>query len=164
VDVISARFCDDIDGRAGCAAQIGAIVAAIHLELLHGVLTHRQANAASIVAGLAAVNGDAVAAAVAAVEGKAALRSLFHAKILIVREAGGIGDTGEEQGKIEIVAAVNREVIDILLGDGVGLAATFGFDDGRCGGDFHDRGGGRNLEMEIEIGHLTDGDHDAFLN
>jgi hypothetical protein len=62
---------------------------------------------------------------------------LLDAKILIVREPGGVGDAGQQQGKVEVIAAVNRKILDILLRDGIGLAATFGFDDGRSGGDFY---------------------------
>ena len=137
VDLVAAGFCDDVHGRARGAAQIRAVVASVHLKFLDRVLAHGEAHAAGIVARFAAVNRDAVAAAVAAVKGKAALRSLLDAKILIVREPGGVGDTGQQQGEVEVIAAVNRKILDILLRDGIGLAATFGFDDGRSGGDFH---------------------------
>src|SRR5579872_4523780 len=150
VDIVGAGFRDDVDGRAACAAEIGGVVAAIHLKFLDGILADREANTARVVERLAAVDGYAVPAAIAAIEGKAALRRLLDAKILIVGNAGGVGDAREQKGESEVVAAINRKVCDVVLRHRVCLAAALRFDHGRRRCDFRRLASRRNSQVEVQ--------------
>ena len=68
VDQVCACFGDDIDGRAARATQFRGIVAAVDLKLLDCFLAQGQADTTRIVVGFAAIDRDAVAAAVATVK------------------------------------------------------------------------------------------------
>ena len=74
---------------------------------------------------------------------------LLDSEVLVPGQPAGIGDTGGEQGKREVIAAVNGQVGDVLLCDGVGLAAALGFDYGWLIGYFDDRLYRRRLQFEI---------------
>src|SRR5208282_887690 len=124
---VGARLGDNVDGRAGGCSQVGAVIAAIDLKFLYVVLAYGKANAAAIARGLATVDGDAVAAAIAAVERQPALRCLLDSEILVTRESSGIRYTRREQSKRKVIAPINRQVGNILLRDRVGLAASFRF-------------------------------------
>src|ERR1700733_15507791 len=129
--VVRTRFAHNVDGSACGRSQVGGIVAAVDLEFLHCVLADGRAHAAGIIAGLTAVHGNVVPSSIASVERKAALRCLFHAKILVTCQPRGIGNTGSEQSECEVVAPVDGEVGDVLLAYSVSLASSFGFYHGR---------------------------------
>src|SRR5215472_12918618 len=76
VRIIAAGFGDDVDRCTAGAAEVGSVITAVDLKFLHSVLAHVEAHAAGIIVDFAAVNGNAVAAAIAAIEGKTALGRL----------------------------------------------------------------------------------------
>src|SRR5215469_100436 len=95
--VVGSGLGHDIDRSAARRAQISLVVASVDLEFLHRVLAQRRAHSTCIVACLAAIYRDAVATAIASVEGKAALRGLLHAKVLVTSQARGVGYAGRQQ-------------------------------------------------------------------
>ena len=161
---IGAALGDDIHRGAVGAAQFRAIVAAVDLELLHCVLAHGEAHAAGFIIGFAAIYGNAVAAAVAAVERKSTLRRLLHAEILVRGELRGVGNTGSKQRKAEIVTAVDRQVFNVLRGDHVRLMAAFGIDHRRFGSDLNAFRCLRNLHVEIKRDGLPHVDDHVLLD
>src|SRR6202049_905651 len=115
MELVRAGFGDDVNGGAARATQFRRIVAAVDLKFLDSVLAERKADTARIIVGLATINRDAVAPAVAAIKRKTALGSLFDAKILVTGKARGIGHARHEQSKGKIIAAVNGKFSDVLF-------------------------------------------------
>ncbi len=66
--IVGSRLGDDVDRSAGGRAEVGTVVAAIDLEFQDVILVHGEAHAATVARGLTAVDGNAVAASVAAVK------------------------------------------------------------------------------------------------
>ena len=159
MNIIASGFGDDVDGRAAGAAEVRSVIAAVDLEFLHGILAHVQADAASIVIYFAAVHGNAVAAAIASVERKSALRRLLNAVILVRGEPSRIRDCRRQQRKGQVVAAVDGQVADRLLCYHVGLSASLSFDDWRLGRDFHLLRNLRHLQGKINRVGLANVDH-----
>jgi hypothetical protein len=87
VHIVGAGLGHNIDRSAGGGTQIRSVIAAIDLEFLHIVLAYRQAHAAAIARGLAAIDGYAVSPAIAAVKRQPALRSLLDSEILVPSQA-----------------------------------------------------------------------------
>src|SRR5438270_6541662 len=137
MNLIAAGLGDDVDGRAAGAAQIGSIVAPVDLEFLYRVLAHVQAHAAGIIIHFAAIHRNTIAAAVTSVEGKSALRRLLDAVILVRGEPRGIRNGRSQQGKGQIVAAIDWQVADGLLRHDIGLRASLGFDNRRLCRNFY---------------------------
>ena len=81
MELVGPGFRYDVDDRAARAAQLRGIVAAVDLELIHGILAQIQTCAAAIIVGFTSVYSHTVSSAVAPVERKAALRRLFNAEL-----------------------------------------------------------------------------------
>src|SRR5205085_2645291 len=125
------------DRRTARAAQVRAVVAAINLKLLDVILADGETNATRITIRLTSVNRDAVAAAVTAIKREAALRRLFDAKILVVGQPRGIRHARHQHRKCKVVAAVDRQIRDIVLCESIRLASSLGLNDGRLRTYFH---------------------------
>ena len=149
MQIVCTRFGHDVDGRATGSAQVGRVIAPVDLEFLHCVLAQGQTHAAGIVVGLAAVNCDTVASAIASVKRKPALRSLLYAEICIISNGVGIAHARHKQCKGQIVAAIDRQIFYVLLCDRIGLAASFGLDHGRHRGDLDGLCRGGYFQVEI---------------
>src|SRR5260370_11182505 len=93
VQLIGAGFRDDVDRCATRAPKVRCIIAAVDLKLLNRILAQRETHSARVIIGFSAVDGDAVASAVAAVKGQAALPGLLDSKILVGSQPGGVRDT-----------------------------------------------------------------------
>src|SRR5262249_5906461 len=86
--VVGAGLAHDVDGSPAAGADLGGVVGAVDLELLHRILAQIHQHAARIAVELAAIHSDVVAPAVAAIHGQAALWRLPHAKVGAVDVAG----------------------------------------------------------------------------
>src|SRR5439155_18157945 len=89
---------------------------------------------------LAAVDGDAVAAAIASVERKSAVGRLLDAEAVGVGLSLGIGDTRSEQRERQVIPPVDRQVANGGFIDGIGLLRALAFDQRSLGGDLHHLG------------------------
>src|SRR5258708_2704072 len=107
MNVIAPGFGYDVNRRAAGSAEISSVIAAVDLKFLHGILGHIQSYAARVIVHLSAVDGYAVAPTIAAIKRETALGRLLHAEILIAGEPGGIRYGRRQQGKGEIVAAID---------------------------------------------------------
>jgi len=147
--VVRAGFGNDVDARASRSAQIGGVVAAIHLEFLHRVLAQGEAHATGIVVGFTTVDGHAVSPAIASVKRKPALRRLLHSKILVIGEPRGIRHTRHQQRETQVIAAVNRKIRDVPVGQRVCFAAALRFHHGRLRVHFDGLRCRRHLQLKI---------------
>ena len=77
MQLVRSGFGDDVNRRSARSAELRRVVAAVDLKLLNSILAQREPHSASVIIGFSAVNGDAIASAIAAIEGKAALRCLI---------------------------------------------------------------------------------------
>ena len=162
VDVVGPGFCHDVDGGAAGPAEVRPVIAAINLKFLHGILRHIQPDTARIIVHLAAIDGNAVAAAVAAIKGEAALGRLLDAIILVRGEPRGIGNRRRQQGEAQVIAAIDGQIADVLLIHHVGLPASFGFHHRRFRGDLNLLGDLRHLHGKIDGIGLADVHHHIF--
>ena len=154
---IRSRAGDDVDHAAGGAAVLRGISVGDNLKFLHRFLRHRGADAVGgIIDGVETIHVDQVGAGALAAE---------------VQSRGGRGADGGRVvthdlrirlREIDVVAAVDRQIVDAALVNCFGR---------RCARSFNQRGfgghGNRRLsrlegERDGEIGDLTDGDGDAF--
>src|SRR5262249_1248040 len=123
VEVVGAGLRHDVDRGPAGSAQVSSVVGAVDLELLDAFLAHRQPDSTGVVVGLPAVHGYAVAPAVASIERETTLRRLFDPEVLVARHARGITHSRSQQREGEIVAAVDRQILDKSVGNHVGLLA-----------------------------------------
>ena len=128
---VGAGLRDDVDDAAPRAAVLGGVVGPVDLELLHRFLADGGPHAAAGVVCFAAVHGDAVAAAVAAVKRNAAVGRLLHAKAVGVGQGLRVGDARRQQSKRKIIAAVDGQIAHRQLVDGVGLLRALGLNQRR---------------------------------
>ena len=162
VHVIAAGLGDDVDGGAAGAPQFRVVIAAVDLELLDRVLAHGEAHAARIVIHFAAIHGHAVAAAVAAIEREPALGRLFHAEILIARQAGRVADGRRQQRERKIVTPVDGQLGDVFAVDDIRLCAPLRVHYRRLSSHFHRFGHGRDFHFEIKEHSLAHVHHHAL--
>jgi len=125
--LVRARLRHDVDGCAARPSKFGRVVAPVNLEFQHGTLAQVRPHSAGIVIKLAAIHGHTIPSAIAAIEGKPALRRLLNSKVCITGQPRGVCDSRGQQGVGEIVAAVDGQFFDVLLVDGVGLVGQLGF-------------------------------------
>ena len=153
MELVGAGFGDDVDHPAGGLAVFRRIAIGEDLELLHGVLRNGGANAVDgIVDGVGAVNVDQVAATALTADVQAG--------------SGSGADTGRgvarelriRQCEVDVVAAVDRQVVDARLVDGGSGGGLLGLN--QCGfrgdGDGFSCRGYRQLHRQL--GDLTDGE------
>src|SRR5260370_2185710 len=114
---------DDVDGCADRAHEFGRIIAPINLEFRHAILAEVRADSAGIIIELTTIHGNAVSSAIAAIEGKPALRRLLNSKVCVTGQPGGVCSSRNQQGVGEIVTAVDGQFFDELLVDSVCLVA-----------------------------------------
>ena len=162
VEIVAARLGYDIDHAATCAAELGRVGGAIDLKFLDGLLADSGAHATAGVVRLAAVDGDAVAAAVASVEGESAVRRLLDAEAVGVGLGLGIGDTGREQCERQVIPPVDRQVANGRFVNGIGLLRALGVDQRSLGRDFHHLAALADRQLEVDIGDLAHGQLDAL--
>src|SRR5260370_35734900 len=105
---------DDVDGCAARAPEFSCIIAPINLEFLHAILAEVRADSAGIIIELTTIHGNAVSSAIAAIEGKPALRRLFHSKVCVTGQPGGVSSSRNQQGVGEIVTARDGQVLYYL--------------------------------------------------
>src|SRR5229473_5464283 len=137
VQLIRAGFRDDVDRRATRSTEISRIIAPVNLKLLNRILAQRETHTARVIIRFSAVDGDAIASAVAAVKGQAALRCLLDSKILVGSQPGGVPDTRSQKSECQIITTVNGELSDILLRECIRLAPSLGLHGGKFGRHFH---------------------------
>ena len=65
------------------------------------------------------------------------------------------------QRELDVVAAIDRQIVDAALADGVGGGAARGFNVLGFGADFDDFLAARYGERDGQLGHPADGDGDA---
>lgn len=159
---VGSGFGDNVDRRAAGSAQLRRVVVAVDLKLVDRILADRKAHAAGIVIGLAAVYGYAAAPAVAAVDGKSALRGRLHAVVVVAGDDVRVAHTGHQQRKGEVVALADRQVFNQPRADRTRLAAAFSFDHWRSAADDHLRAGRRDGQGEIVFHRMPYADHDSF--
>ena len=164
MQVVGARLRHNVDGGPARSSHVRAIIAAVDLEFLHRVLAQRQAHAPFIVVGLPSIHRHAVAPAVAAVEGKSAAAELLDPIVRIIRQPGGVGNSGRQQGEAQVVPPVNRQIVDIDLGQCVRLARLFCVHRRRLGRHFDRLLGRRHFQLEIQHRRLSHGDHQTLLD
>lgn len=138
MQLVRAGFRDDVDGCTARSTELRHVVTTVDLEFLDGVLAYRQAHPTRIIVGFASIHGDAVATAIAAVKRQAALWCLFGAEICVVGDSVGIADPRRKQGERQIVAAINRQIGDVILSERIGLTAPLRLDRRRRGAHFND--------------------------
>ncbi len=123
---IAAAFGDNIDHAAGGAAVFRVVVAQNELKLLHAFLRNRRANAVDgVVPGVRAVHADHVPACACTPDAQAAVGRRTDGGRDVAR---GLG-VGKRE--IDVVAPIDRQVVDAALLDGIG-DFRLGRLDGRC--------------------------------
>ena len=111
-DPIGSAPRDDVHDAAGGLSELRRIRVHHHLELAHGVLAEHRAHAASrIVVVVEAVDGDVVGPRALAREREP--RRLGRS--LVQRAIGR--DAGREHGKRDVIAAIDRQLGDLPLGN-----------------------------------------------
>src|SRR5262249_40448965 len=110
----AAGFGDNVDDAAGGAAVLRVVVAEDELKFLHAFLRDRGANAVDgVVDGVGAINTDHVAACTRAADAEAGVGSGTDGGRDV---AGGLRVSESE---VYIVAAVDGEIVDATLLDGL---------------------------------------------
>ena len=74
VQLVRPGLGDDVNRCAARSPELRRVIAAVDLKLQNRVLTQRETHSTRVIIGFPTVNGDAIAAAIAAIERKAALR------------------------------------------------------------------------------------------
>src|SRR5208283_3906203 len=115
MQLVRAGFRDDVDRCTARSTELRHVVTAVDLELLDRILAYRQAHTTRVIVGFASIHGHAVASAVAAVKRKPALWRLFGPEIGIICDGVRIAYSRRQQGKRQIIAAINRQVCNETL-------------------------------------------------
>ncbi len=166
--LVAAGLRDDDDLAAGMFAELGTIGVALHVEFAHSVDAEQHAAGA---AGLHVIFGGA--GVLDTVEEKEILLGTItgHGEIV---GSGGIGDAGasgflgseiddagiEREEKV-VAAAVEGEILDLLLADEAGDVAGGGADEGGVGVHVDLGFDGADLQSQVDSGFLSDGQMDA---
>ena len=131
VELVRAGFRDDVDDATESVAEFGRVRVAVDLKFLGRFLADGRTDAtAGIVEVLQAIDEEAIATTVRAAEREARVGSLDRAIGRIVYEEGSFDDAGGEESEVEIVAAIDRKIIDAHLLDRVGLLGALDFNRG----------------------------------
>ena len=132
VELVRARLDADDHHRAGVLAELGGVVAGLHLELRHGVeRRHHHLH-------LAVLHPHHVVVVVDAVDEEAVLRHRLAVRVepaLTVAAGGGGGHAGSEPRKLLEIPAVQRERADLVLLDHLGERGGLRLQQRRLGGD-----------------------------
>src|ERR1700694_978312 len=133
VEVVRSGAGDDVDHAARGASVFGGITVGDDLEFLHRFLGDGGADSVdSIVGGVGAIDVDQVGTAPLAADVEAGSG-----------RGSGVGRVIAEdlrigQREIDVVAAVNRQIVDAALADGVSGGTARGFNQFGLGADFDD--------------------------
>ena len=157
VEIVGTGAGDDVDHAPGGATIFRGVSIGDDLKFLNCLLRNRGPDAVhGVVDGVGAIYVDQVGA------------GALSAHV----EAGGWGGadrrrvvTGESrisEREIDVVAAIDREIFNALLGDGVGGGCALGFYHLGFGTDGDGFGRAGHGERDGQLGHLTDGDRDIL--
>ena len=134
VPVVGARLGGDVDHPGRSMPELGLVAVGIHLVFQHGFLAGRGPHGAGGgVHVVHAIDGDRVAAAVLAAERQAAARQLLQQRNIRI----GFHHPRGQQRELQEIAAVDGQVADVALGDGVCLLRPQRLHHGRRPRDFH---------------------------
>ncbi len=124
---------DDVDHAAGSASVFGGVVVGDDLKFLHRFLRNRGAHAVDgVVGSVGAIDVDQIRARPLSAHVEAGGRS-----------GAGVGrvvanDLRIGEGEVDVIAAVDRQIIDAALADRVGGRTARGFDEFGLRRDFDD--------------------------
>ena len=112
---------DDVDGSPGRSAQFRGKRIAVDLKLLHRVLTDGGADAAGGVVVVQSIDGEGVAAPTAAADTESGRGGRGDAVVAVIRHIVRVDDAGSQQRQVQVVAAVDGQILDAGRVDMVGL-------------------------------------------
>lgn len=136
VELVCTALGNDVDHAAEGIAKFGGEGVAVHLEFLNGFLADRGPYAATrVVVVFEAIDKEAIATPVGAAKGQAGVGRLDGAVGGIIDKRGSFDNAGSQQGEVEEVPAVDGEIVDANLLDGIGLLSARDLDGGQIGGN-----------------------------
>ena len=156
VEVVRSGAGDNVDHAAGGAAIFGGVAVADDLEFLYVFLRNRGAHAiGGVVGSVGAIDVDqvgtgALAAHVEAGGGRGASVGSVVARDLRIGER-----------ELNVIAAVDRQIIDAALADRVGGGTARSFDEFGLRADFDDFLAARNGERDRQLNDSANGDGHA---
>ena len=155
VQVVRPRPGRDDDLAPGLSSVLGRVGPGQHLELAHGV---QDRPVQRLVGGLVVV----VDPVLDVVVGDLAVAG--HVEAAAEPEGGvlrGSEDVGLKLGELQVVAAVERQLDDLLLVDHVAERHVLGLDQGRFGRDLDGLADAADLEADVDAGLLSGLEHDS---
>ena len=126
--LVRATLRDDVDRAARRPALFGGERVSVDLELLDGILADRGSNASGVVQVVQPVDHERVAASVAPTDAESRRGGGGDAAIDRVGDVVGIHHAWGQQRQVQIVATVDREILDTHRVDVIGLLHARGFD------------------------------------
>ena len=127
--IVRAALGHDVDGPPGRSAQLRGERIPVDLELLHRVLADGGPDAPGGVVVVQPVDGEGVAAPTATADAESGRGCRGDAEVTIVGHVVRVHDSRREKGQVQVVAAVDGEVLDAGRVDMVGLLGLVAGDD-----------------------------------
>ena len=151
VELVRARLADQVD-LVGAEPVFGGIGRGLLLEFLNGIdRQHRRRSAEGRVDIGRPVDHEVVGCRPGSHDADGVADPLPHAALL----ASDFNRSGAEEQQLEKVAAVERQVRDLLFGDDVADRRRLRVDGGRVGRHFHPLGNIAGLELEVHALNLV---------
>src|SRR5262249_37732533 len=155
VEIVGAGFGDDVDDAAGSAAVLRVVVAKDELEFLAAFLRDGGTNAVDgVIDRVGAIDADHVRPGAVAIDVEAGVGSWT--------DGGGdvAGGLRVGEGEVNVAAAVDGEIVDAALIDGLRDFGLRSLDGSGFGGDGDALLYAAELEARVESGVFTDGERD----
>ena len=163
VEMVGAVAGDDVEGDSGSASPFGGHVGGLHLHFRNevGVDVVHQAAVGAGDKIESSIDGEVLRVGAVAVDGLIGRREGRGHRELI-----GVGDdrAGYEGDEVDVIVAVERELVDLLGVNDAGEVAGDGVESfADLGGDVHGDGDVADLEFEVGCGATVGDDGDAGL-
>jgi hypothetical protein len=163
VERVLAAAGDDVDLRARGLAELGAVAVAMDLELLDGLdrgVDEDRAVAADVVV-VGAVDRPHVGVDRAPGDGE--VDAAHEALVGDVEARLGLADAGHQQRELDEVAAVERQLADLLAGDEAGDVAALGLHLDGGGLDADRLRHAARLELDVLGAHVGHVEQEALV-